>query len=77
MRTTKVALCHKIIYTWKPSRNHDGSWRIKTNYELNNLIKGRNIVNLIKAQRISWLGHIRRMGAGRAVKRYMTGSHTP
>jgi hypothetical protein len=34
-----------------------------------NLIKGRNIVNLIKAQRISWLGHISMMEAGRTVKR--------
>jgi hypothetical protein len=51
-----------------PSRNHDGSWRIKTNDELDNLIKGRNIVNFIKAQRISWLGHISRMEAGRTVK---------
>jgi hypothetical protein len=52
-----------------PSRNHDGSWRIKTNDELDNLIKRRNIVNFIEAQRISWLGHISRMEAGRMVKR--------
>jgi hypothetical protein len=52
-----------------PSRNHDGAWRLKTNYELYNLIKGRNIFNFIKAQRISWPGHISRMEAGRTVKR--------
>jgi hypothetical protein len=45
--------------------NSSGSWRIKTNDELDNLIKGRNIVNFIKAQRVSWLGHISRMEAGR------------
>jgi hypothetical protein len=49
--------------------NYNGSWRIKTNDELDNLIKGRNIVNFTKAQRISWLGHILRMEAGRMVKR--------
>jgi hypothetical protein len=47
-----------------PSRNYDGTWR-----ELDNPIKGRNIVNFTKAQRISWLGHISRMEAGRTVKR--------
>jgi hypothetical protein len=50
-----------------PSRNHDGSWRIKTNDELDNLIKGRNTVNFIRVQRISWLGHISRMEAERTV----------
>jgi hypothetical protein len=55
--------------TFGPSRNHDGSWRIKTNDELDNVTKGRNIVNFIKAQRISWLGHISRMEAERTVKR--------
>jgi hypothetical protein len=34
-----------------------------------NLIKGRNIVNFIKAQRISWLGHISSMEAGQTAKR--------
>ena len=54
---------------FRPSRNHNCSRRIKTNGELGNLIKGREIVNFIKAQRISWLGHISRMEAGRTVKR--------
>jgi hypothetical protein len=44
-----------------PSRNYNGSWRTKTNEESDNLIKARNIVIFIKAQRISLLGHISRM----------------
>jgi hypothetical protein len=32
-----------------PSKNMDGTWRIKTNDELNELIKHKNIVNHIKA----------------------------
>jgi hypothetical protein len=31
-----------------PSKNMDGSWSVKTNEELNKLIKYNNIVNLSK-----------------------------
>jgi len=33
-------------------------WRTKTNEELDTLIKHKNIVNHIKDQRLSWLGHV-------------------
>jgi len=33
-------------------------WRIKTNEGLDKLIKHKNIVNYIKAQRLSWFGHV-------------------
>jgi hypothetical protein len=36
-------------------------WRIRRNDELQNIIKGQNIVRFIKSQRIRWLGHIERM----------------
>jgi hypothetical protein len=42
------------------------SWRIKNNEELDKLIKHENIVNYIKAQRLSWFGHIQRMPEARA-----------
>jgi hypothetical protein len=51
------------------SKNMDGSWRIKTNEELNKLIKYKNIVNHIKAQRLGWFGHVYRMENDRLVKR--------
>jgi len=44
-------------------------WRVKTNAELDNLIKHKNIINHIKAQRLSWFGHVQRMPDTRAVKR--------
>jgi len=31
--------------------------RIKTNKEMDELIKHRNIINYVKAQRLSWFGH--------------------
>jgi hypothetical protein len=36
-------------------------WRVKTIEELNKLIKYKNIINYIKAQRLSWFGHVQRM----------------
>jgi hypothetical protein len=44
-------------------------WRIKTNEELDKLIKYRNIVNYIKTQRLSWFGHVQRMPDTRTVKK--------
>jgi hypothetical protein len=36
-------------------------WRVKTNEEIDKLIKRKNIINYIKAQRLSWVGHVQRM----------------
>ena len=48
--------------------NENGIWRIKTNQELDEIIKRKNIINFIRAQRLSWLGHIERMQGTRMVK---------
>jgi hypothetical protein len=44
-------------------------WRIKTNEELDKFITRKNIVNYIKAQRLSWFGHVQRMPDTRTVKK--------
>ena len=44
-------------------------WRVKTNEELDKLIKHKNIINYIIAQRLSWFGHIQRMPDTRTVKK--------
>jgi hypothetical protein len=36
-----------------PTKARDGTWRIKTNDELYKLIRHKNIINYIKAQRLS------------------------
>jgi hypothetical protein len=41
--------------------NENGIWCIKTNQKLNEIIKRKNIINFIRAQKLSWLGHIQRM----------------
>jgi len=43
--------------------------RIKNNEELDTLIKHKNIVNYIKAQRLSWFVHVQRMPGTRTVKK--------
>jgi hypothetical protein len=44
-----------------PVKEKDGTWRIKTNEELERLIDNNNIINYIKAQRLARFGHVHRM----------------
>jgi hypothetical protein len=46
----------------------NGSWRLKTNQELDKIIKHKNIINFARAQRLGWYGHIQRMQERRMVK---------
>jgi hypothetical protein len=39
-------------------KERDGTWRTKTNDEL---IRHKNVINRIKAQRLSWFGHLHLM----------------
>jgi hypothetical protein len=49
------------------------TWRIRYNEELNRIIKGEDIVKFIKAQRIRWLGHVKKMEVGAMPIRIMEG----
>jgi hypothetical protein len=44
-------------------------WRIKTSDELDKLIKHHNIINHIKALRLSWFGHVQIMPDSGTVKK--------
>ena len=52
-----------------PTKEHNGTWRIKTNKELDELIQHRSIINYVKSQRLSWFGHINRMTESSVVKK--------
>jgi hypothetical protein len=52
-----------------PTKKNNGNWRIKTNKELDELIKHRNIINCVKAQILSWVVHINRMTVSSIVKK--------
>jgi len=48
-------------------------WRIRNNEELNRSINGEDIVKFIKAQRIRWVGHVKRMEEGAMPRKMMEG----
>jgi len=50
------------------TKERDDSRRFKTNDELNELIRNKNIINYITAQRLSWFGHLHRIPEERMVK---------
>ena len=49
------------------------TWRIRNNEELNRAINREDIVKFIKAQRIRWLGHVKRMEKGAMPRKIMEG----
>jgi len=55
------------FFSFGPVQNEDGSWRIRMNYELNELIENADIVRFIKSRRIAWLGHVMRMDDNRTL----------
>jgi hypothetical protein len=56
------------------TRSNDGYWRIKTNQEINDILKGQNIIGFIKNQRLNWIGHVERMTEDNKVKRLRDGN---
>ena len=51
-----------------PTTN-DGYWRVKTNQEINDILKGNNIIRFIKKQRLNWLGQVERMADDKIVQK--------
>jgi len=54
---------------YRPTTESDGTWRIKSNEELNRLTGNKNIINYIKAQRLAWFGHVHHMPDNSMVKK--------
>jgi len=47
----------------------NGYWRIKTNQEINDILKEKNIIGFIKKQRLNLLGHVERMAEDNIVQK--------
>jgi len=71
--TDQTALTFRICLVLRkifgPTKKKEGSWKIKTNIELDKLIQHRNIINYVKAQRLSWYGRIHRKPETSMVKK--------
>jgi hypothetical protein len=52
-------------------QNEDGSWRIRMNFEPNEVIENAYIVRFTKSRKIAWLGHVMRMDDKRTPKRML------
>ena len=52
-----------------PTRTDGGCWRIKTNQEIKDVLKGQNIIGFIKKQRLNWLGHVEHMAEDNTVQK--------
>jgi hypothetical protein len=61
----------RMIFGYK--REEDGSWRKLHNDELHSLYSSPNIDKVIRSRRMSWAGHVARMGEGRGVYRILVG----
>ena len=66
----------KALKMFGLTKESDSTWRIKTNDELGELIRHKNIINDIKAQRLIWFGHLHVYGMPeeRMVKKYISGN---
>ena len=53
---SKLRVCERKVLRriYGPTKESDGTWRIKSNDKLNKLIGNKNIINCIKAQRLAW-----------------------
>ena len=75
-RRRKNKLClffeRKIFRRIYGPKYEDGEWKSRTNRELQELSKGKNIVKWIKGQRISWMDHLERMEEDRMPRKIFT-----
>jgi len=59
----------KIFRGMYGPKYENGEWKSRTNRELEEIRKGKNMVKWIKGQRINWLGHLERMEEDRMPKK--------
>jgi hypothetical protein len=68
LRIFELRILRKIF---GPVQNEDGSWRIRMNYEMSELVKNADIVRFTKSRRIAWLGHVMWMDEKRTPERIL------
>ncbi|PSN54154.1 hypothetical protein C0J52_06854 [Blattella germanica] len=68
LRIFERKILRRIYY---PVCGNNGEWRIRTNRELEQLMKNEDIVRFIKSRRLAWMGHVLRMDESRIPRRIM------
>jgi hypothetical protein len=63
----------RVLKICGPKREVDGSWRTFQSDKLHGLYSSPKIIRVIKLRRMSWAGHVARMGEGRGVYRILVG----
>jgi hypothetical protein len=65
------------VFEWKvlrriygPVRNGE-RWRIRSNRELEEILRGEDIVKFVKSQWLAWLGHVERMDEERMSRKLL------
>jgi hypothetical protein len=70
-----LVLERKILRKLFGPNNENVIWRIKTNQDLDEIIKRKIIIHFIRAQRLTWLGHIERTQGARIAKAIYCSKH--
>jgi hypothetical protein len=63
----------KVVRTIYGPVKEGGRWRIRSNRELEEIIRGEDIVKFVKSQRLGWLGHVERMNEERMSRKLLHG----
>jgi len=61
----------QILRTIFSPINIDNIWRTRNNMKIDKLTEVADVVRIIKAQRIKWLGHIQRMDQARPTRKLL------
>jgi hypothetical protein len=48
-------------------------WRIRSNRELEEILRGKDVVRFVKSRRLAWLGHVERMSEERMPRKFLHG----
>jgi hypothetical protein len=76
MEERRLRVCENTVLgrVFGPKRDEvTGDWRKLHNEELSDLYSLPNIVRVVKSRRMSWAGHVPRVGEGRGVHRVLVG----
>ena len=74
---TQMRVFENRVLSWLFGPKGDqvtGEWRKLNNELLSDLYSLLNIVREVKSRRMRWVGHVTRMGNGRAVHRFLVGN---